>query len=973
MLCHPLGLQVDRPIQPDHQMTSSSRPPPTSNRKRKRSSRKQEGSQNENGSHVVSVIINPALSDHVNETASHSPSASTSSSTNSHFDHQISPPDSYYLFQASKTQLLRLRRSQLQELIKSTRLNQRPDEDRIEHRTKEALVGLIIDSRMARPNDPLLDSNLNAASCLASLSTVPNVNSLQDKTNRPGHHQSLSQNSPRIRRLTRTKSLPSNLDLTAQPTSPRHHLTRQASHRKPQIPTRSRSRQRSTAHSSNDPLVRRTRSKTLAEEDHKGQLSSPSSWDSAACATDRNLAPRTTNHHSRPFRKRLASNHPRKVVKFTKNGLKPRPSDHSTPIARRTRHSSNQQQSAKNPPPCSSRGRGDTSRRHTEGSEPDTTGNESLLRSAKKLRNGKVIRVKRAGKEQVGRLRFTHKANGRLHDVEGTDDDAADSDDENDQDDVNNDEDEDEGEENLEEGDEEWEIELPENDEVQDDESDMGDAEDESDALDEREQSDTECQSRSDIVDNISRDGDHDSGASSGEEETGFVNLNQVTSKGLLRLKRDNLVRLCEERELNVEGTKKDLVQNLLEWRETVEDDDMSFSSQASQQSGSAEEDSGADTSAPADSTEQHTKIREGTYSRPIVLDSQYQTSEAREAKGGAPLKPLLLQSGHETHIEDSILQTPTGESPKSSRAPSKKDDIGELLDLESLNLQDKEIHADQIKKLDLIGSGGFKDVYKGLYRKVSVAISEIRGHLTEMDLKELRILRDLRHENIVRFIGVSVPDDPLKNSVPIMIISEICPNGDLFDYIRNVPSPGFKKICGLMRDISKGLDYLHSRDPTIIHRDLKSSNVLITARGVAKLNDFGLARIKNSTRSMVKSLVGTVNWQAPELWVAHPRYNEKVDVYSAGLVLWEMLQWHQPVKRYPFEGQNEHGIYQDVGQRHLRPATAGMRRQWGDEILNLVEKLWAQSPNDRPTMKEVIKELDTVIAGIAKNPCGRK
>lgn len=166
-----------------------------------------------------------------------------------------------------------------------------------------------------------------------------------------------------------------------------------------------------------------------------------------------------------------------------------------------------------------------------------------------------------------------------------------------------------------------------------------------------------------------------------------------------------------------------------------------------------------------------------------------------------------------------------------------KKDELGELLDLESLNLQDKEIQAEQLTRLEMIGSGGFKDVYKGLYRRVPVAIADIRGHLTEMDLKELRILRDLRHDNIVRFIGVSVPED--SRHVPIMIVTEICTNGDLFDYIRSVPSPGLLKIYGIMRDISRGLDYLHSRDPVIIHRDLKSSNVLITARGVAKLNDF--------------------------------------------------------------------------------------------------------------------------------------
>jgi len=173
------------------------------------------------------------------------------------------------------------------------------------------------------------------------------------------------------------------------------------------------------------------------------------------------------------------------------------------------------------------------------------------------------------------------------------------------------------------------------------------------------------------------------------------------------------------------------------------------------------------------------------------------------------------------------------------------------------------------------------------------------------MDIKELGLLRDLRHENIVQFIGVSIPKQP--SAVPVMIVTELCANGDLFDYIRGVDSPQFVDILGIMLGIAKGIEYLHTRTPSIIHRDIKSSNVLITSQGVAKIADFGLARIKTSTKSMIRSLVGTVNWQAPELWHPHPRYNEKVDVYSVGLVMWEMLQWHQPVKRYPFEGMNEH------------------------------------------------------------------
>ena len=104
------------------------------------------------------------------------------------------------------------------------------------------------------------------------------------------------------------------------------------------------------------------------------------------------------------------------------------------------------------------------------------------------------------------------------------------------------------------------------------------------------------------------------------------------------------------------------------------------------------------------------------------------------------------------------------------------------------------------------------------------------------------------------------------------------------------------------MLDIARGLEYLHTRKPSIIHRDCKSSNILITAKGVAKIADFGLAKVKQSTRSMVRSLVGTVNWQAPELWTAHPRYDHKVDVFSCAMVFWEILQWHLPDKKFPWE-----------------------------------------------------------------------
>lgn len=293
-------------------------------------------------------------------------------------------------------------------------------------------------------------------------------------------------------------------------------------------------------------------------------------------------------------------------------------------------------------------------------------------------------------------------------------------------------------------------------------------------------------------------------------------------------------------------------------------------------------------------------------------------------------------------------------------------DAVDELngLDLESLNLTDKEIPCRQLTKVSKIGSGGFKDVFVGIWktgkRKNKVAIADIREKLTEMDIKELGLLRDLKHENIVRFIGVSIPDDTLKTGIPCMIVSELCSNGDLWDYVRNVKPPRDLDVFKMLLETARGLEYLHMH--SIVHRDVKSSNVLVTKDRSCKINDFGLARVKKSQRSKMKSVVGTVNWQAVELWCKQPQYNEKVDVWSAAMTFWETLQWYEDYKSYPFEGMNEFTIYEEVGKDGLRPPTDKISQQFGDDIVKLLNRMWEADPRKRPTMDTVCKDLEKLI-----------
>ncbi|KAF9564423.1 hypothetical protein CPC08DRAFT_705375 [Agrocybe pediades] len=395
------------------------------------------------------------------------------------------------------------------------------------------------------------------------------------------------------------------------------------------------------------------------------------------------------------------------------------------------------------------------------------------------------------------------------------------------------------------------------------------------------------------------------------------VDLTVATAKTLIRLRRDDLVRLCETREIEPTGTKPQLAEALLQWRDRQGNE---FSSPSS-----------AGTIRPS-STRRKRKTKHHSSSTNTTV-------------------PVLLRSEHD-HTDEPRTPVPGKEKEKEN------EDLE--LDLESLGLDDREIPPEKLTKLEKIGSGGFKDVFIGKFKNRKIAISEFRGQLSAMDIKELKLLGAFNHPNIVRFLGVSIPENT--KETPVMIISELCSNGDLFDYIRNTNAPSLHKVLSMMLDIARGLEYLHTRKPSIIHRDCKSSNILITAKGTAKIADFGLAKVKQSTRSMVRSLVGTVNWQAPELWHAHPKYNHKVDVFSCAMVFWEMLQWHATTKKYPWEGMNEHAIYEIVGAKRQRPSIAGLKKQWCPELVELMETMWAHEHTDRPTMTQVVESLEDLL-----------
>ncbi|KAJ2807277.1 hypothetical protein H4R20_001346 [Coemansia guatemalensis] len=265
-----------------------------------------------------------------------------------------------------------------------------------------------------------------------------------------------------------------------------------------------------------------------------------------------------------------------------------------------------------------------------------------------------------------------------------------------------------------------------------------------------------------------------------------------------------------------------------------------------------------------------------------------------------------------------------------------------------------EEIPADKLIVGSKIGTGGFKDCFRGEYQGSPVAVGEVRiADFSSSDFEEIRheisVLKQLRHENIVKFIGVCWDRHRLS------IVTELCENGDLFEYMRRVPKPHFGQMTMFMHDIALGVSYLHTRRPSVIHRDLKSMNVLITADNRAKINDFGLARIRPRMNTVVHTACGTPNWQAPEFWASRPSYTEKVDVYACGLIFWEILQWNEG--HYPYHDMTEHQLYSQVRDHGFRPPLARLQKH-PKALLDLIQEMWAQDPVDRPPMTQVVERV---------------
>ncbi|GMI10639.1 hypothetical protein TrVE_jg2280 [Triparma verrucosa] len=284
---------------------------------------------------------------------------------------------------------------------------------------------------------------------------------------------------------------------------------------------------------------------------------------------------------------------------------------------------------------------------------------------------------------------------------------------------------------------------------------------------------------------------------------------------------------------------------------------------------------------------------------------------------------------------------------------------------------QHQTITFPSLKLSSLIGGGGFGQVWSATYHGTPVAVKILTAQvnlptpaLNEFQ-SEVMMLSHLRHPNICLFMGANF-EAPNR-----CIVTECVSRGSLWDCLRTKLEPPWKECdngwvggwpggsvaegtwpFGLVKRVieggGRGMAYLHQADPPVLHRDLKSANLLLDDGYNVKICDFGLARLKAYTNSHTGN-TGTTQWMAPEV-LMNQRYGEKADVYSFGVIIWEVL-----TRECPFEGMSQIQVAVKVLNEKGRVEVPRWCKTGCPKLAALVDKCLEHSPNLRPSFAQIL------------------
>ena len=268
-------------------------------------------------------------------------------------------------------------------------------------------------------------------------------------------------------------------------------------------------------------------------------------------------------------------------------------------------------------------------------------------------------------------------------------------------------------------------------------------------------------------------------------------------------------------------------------------------------------------------------------------------------------------------------------------------------------------ISSNSLKIIKIIGIGGSSDVYLGDYRGTEVAVKKLRLLEAKKDYikeykREISSLVLLYHPYLVLLMGAVA--EPFNLS----IVTEYCKGGNLFELLYKKPNINlsWELKKKMLLEIAIGMNYLHTNNPPVLHRDLKSLNILLTNKiendsdtTDIKISDFGLSRLYQKSCILTGQL-GTCYWMAPEI-IVNKRYSTKVDVYSYGIIIWEVC-----TRKTPYSSMSQQQVKFYVSVKKGRPNLKIIPNNTPPKIIQLMQMCWDHEPNNRPSFDYIVDFL---------------
>mmetsp|Transcript_150818 Transcript_150818/g.420381 ORF Transcript_150818/g.420381 Transcript_150818/m.420381 type:complete len:289 (+) Transcript_150818:42-908(+) len=277
------------------------------------------------------------------------------------------------------------------------------------------------------------------------------------------------------------------------------------------------------------------------------------------------------------------------------------------------------------------------------------------------------------------------------------------------------------------------------------------------------------------------------------------------------------------------------------------------------------------------------------------------------------------------------------------------------------------EVAPERLTMHEKVGAGRTATVYRGILDGREVAVKEFAVDVSLMSRnerknleREVNIMKDIMHPLLVNLVGI------MSSQTKLQVITEFCKGGCLFDLLHNhlEIDLAWRQQVKMVCDVAKAMCFLHNSEPQIIHRDLKSLNLLLAepvlsgdTEPLVKVSDFGTSRIvaKVAGEIMTRN-VGTQHWMAPEV-LKMELYDEKVDVYSFGMILYEVI-----CREIPFEGESSTKVALLVSHGK-RPDMEAIPPDCPLVLHELMMTCWAQDPRKRPSFEEIITTIGPIYS----------